>query len=146
MTMSEMTKELKQAKEILEKTDVTFCAVTADGTITSDLRGITPMLQMLTGDKESLRNSCVADKVIGKAAAFLLIKGGAAKLYAKVISHHALELLEKSGIKVTYDKCVPYIINRKGDGMCPMEECVLDTEDVEEAYRLLCEKTKIRNS
>ena len=37
---------------------------------------------------------------------------------------------------------VPYVINRKGDGMCPMEQSVLEIENVEEGYRILCEKAK----
>ena len=83
-----------------------------------------------------------ADQVIGKAAAFLLRKGGAKYLYAKIISEHALETLKDSGIAVSYGTKVPYIINRKKDGMCPMEQTVLSVTDVEEAYGKLREKLR----
>ncbi len=132
--------ELEKVKEVLEQEKVTFSAITKNGLKTSQLRGIAPMMNLLREDEESLLDACVADRVMGKAAAFLLLKGKAAKLYAKVISRHALDILEKSRIEVVYDKCVPYIVNRKGDGMCPMEECVLNTVDADEAYRLLSEK------
>lgn len=132
--------EFEKVKKMLEQEEVTFSAVTKNGLITSSLRGIAPMMNLLQEDEASLSDACVADRVIGRAAAFLLLKGRAAKLYAKVISRHALDILEKSQIEVVYDKCVPYIVNRKGDGMCPMEECVLNTEDADEAYRLLSEK------
>lgn len=134
--------KLEQAKELLEKTDATFCAITQSGETVSSLRGIAPIMNMLEKEPESLRQAYVADRVIGKAAAFLLIKGQASGVYAKIISCHALEVLGKSGMEVAYEKRVSYIVNRKGDGMCPMEECVLHTEDAKEAWRLLSEKYK----
>ena len=42
---------------------------------TDDRRGILPLMQWLS-DGEFLRGAVVADKVIGKAAAFLLVLGG----------------------------------------------------------------------
>ncbi|MBR0324215.1 MAG: DUF1893 domain-containing protein, partial [Bacteroidales bacterium] len=35
---------------------------------------------------------------------------------------------------VTYDKVVERIINRKGDGLCPMETLCLNVENPEEAF------------
>ena len=49
-------------------------------------------------------------------------------------------VLKKSNIIVSYGKLVPYIENRKKDGICPMEETVLNIESSEEAYVKLHEK------
>lgn len=100
------------------------------------------MMEILAECPEFLQGAAVADQVIGKAAAFLLRKGGAKYLYAKVISEHALETLQNSGIAVSYGTKVPYIINRNKDGMCPMEQTVLSVTDVEEAYGKLQEKLR----
>lgn len=135
--------KLEQAKQILEQENATFCAITADGPVISALRGIAPIMNLLQTDEKTLQDACVADRVIGKAAAFLLIKADISALYAKVISRHALDILKESRIEVTYENCVPYIVNRRGDGMCPMEASVLDTDDVEKAYELL---SKIRKT
>ena len=44
------------------------------------------------------------------------------------------ECLIKCGIAYKYDKITGYIINRAGDGICPMEKCVADIDDAEKAY------------
>lgn len=68
-----------------------------------------------------LCGALVADKVVGKGAAALMILGGVKALHADVVSTQALLLLRDSGIEVTFGHEVPHIINRKGDGMCPVE-------------------------
>lgn len=134
---------LEQAKKALEAEGVTFAAVSSCGEKkTSQKKGIAPMMEILAECPEFLQGAAVADQVIGKAAAFLLRKGGAKYLYAKVISEHALETLQNSGIAVSYGTKVPYIINRNKDGMCPMEQTVLSVTDVEEAYGKLQEKLR----
>ena len=129
---------LEQAKKALEAEGVTFAAVSPSGEQkTSQKKGIAPMMEILAECPDFLQGAAVADQVIGKAAAFLLRKGG-----AKVISEHALETLQNSGIAVSYGTKVPYIINRNKDGMCPMEQTVLSVTDVEEAYGKLQEKLR----
>ena len=128
---------LEQAKKALEAEGVTFAAVSTSGEQkTSQKKGIAPMMEILAECPEFLQGAA------GKAAAFLLRKGGAKYLYAKIISEHALETLKDSGIAVSYGTKVPYIINRKKDGMCPMEQTVLSVTDVEEAYGKLREKLR----
>jgi len=109
---------------------------------TSEKRGIAPIMELLKENRELLRGAYVADKVIGKAAALLLIEGGISYLHAEVISEHATECLQKANIEYEYQELVPYIVNRSGDGMCPMEETVLDVTDTKIAYELLQEKIK----
>lgn len=115
----------------------TFVCKNADDIITSDKKGIAPIMDILKENPMILKGAQVADKVIGKAAALLLIKGGISALYTAVISKHALDVLKDTDIYVSYDKCVDYIINRKGDGMCPMENAVLDIDNPDEAYNVL---------
>ncbi len=109
---------------------------------TSEKRGIAPIMELLRENKELLKGAYVADKVIGKAAALLLIEGGISYLHTQVISEHAIEVLRMSNIEFEYQSLVPYIVNRAGDGMCPMEETVLEVTDSTKAYKLLQEKIK----
>jgi len=51
--------------------------------------------------------------------------------------------MEKNGIVCEYGKLVEKIFNREGTGLCPMEEAVADTEDVEKAYYLLLDRIKL---
>ena len=106
---------------------------------TDDRRGILPLMQWLS-DGEFLRGAVVADKVIGKAAAFLLVLGGVREVFAGVISIPAAEVLENAGIPYTFEKKVQNIENRRHDGICPMESAVLSCNDAEEGYLLLQQK------
>ena len=135
-----MENRLEQAKAALQG-DITFVAVLADGElVTSEKKGIAPMMALLKEDENSLKGAYVADRVIGRAAALLMEKGGIAAAFGEVVSGHALRAFQKSGIPFTYGKEVEYIINRTKTGMCPMEETVLDTEDAEAAYEALRNK------
>ena len=87
----------------------------------SKQRGIAPLVALC---EKSVRKDdlYLADKVIGKAAALLCVHCGVKVLYAKVISEAALAVLQQYDIDTEYDKLVPYIRNREGDGKCPMEK------------------------
>lgn len=135
-----MEKKLEQAKAALVG-DITFAAVLADGRlVTSEKKGIAPMMALLAKDMDSLKGAVVADRVIGRAAALLMEKGGVTEAYGEVVSSHALDAFEKSKISFSYGREVEYIINRTKTGMCPMEQTVLDIADAEAAYAALKQK------
>lgn len=126
--------EMSQVRGALQG-DVTCAMLSVRGELhTSNKKGIAPIMEVLQKDPKFLQGAFVADRVIGKAAAMLLVKAGIWELYTDVISEHARMFLEVHNIPITYGKVVPYIINRKGDGMCPMESTVLDMKNVDEAY------------
>lgn len=100
--------------------------------------GILPILHLL--DQGQLQGAQLVDKVIGKAAALLMVRGEVRQVHACVISSHALEIFQQYNLPVTYDEQVPYIINRIKTGMCPMEACVMDVNDPELAEQLLRKK------
>lgn len=91
-------------------------------------RGIVPLLERVEAG-EGLRGLCCADKIIGRAAAMLLILGGASAVHGDVMSVGAKALLEEHGVAVRYDTLTERIINRKGDGLCPMEQAVAGLTD-----------------
>ena len=76
----------------------------------------------------------MADRVIGRGAALLLVKGGAREVYARVISSGALEVLRSAGIETSFGEEVPNIINRTGTDICPVEKLTADTLSPDEAY------------
>ncbi len=96
-------------------------------------RGIRDLLDMSADGNNILQGSEVADKVVGKAAAALLVCGGVAKVYADLMSEGALSMLQSNGIPVSYAQLVPYIKRRDMNGMCPMEQLTLDALDAETA-------------
>jgi hypothetical protein len=98
------------------------------------LRGVKPLVIWLSSG-EDFHGFSAADKVIGKATAFLYVLLGVKAVYASVISEGALDVLTKNGIDTQYGCVVEHIINRAGDGICPFEQAVLPTHAV--APRLL---------
>ena len=65
----------------------------------SQERGLKPLYQLYRQQPELLRDSVIADKVTGKAAAVLAVLGGAKEVYSDLISEHAFQVLESGGVK-----------------------------------------------
>ena len=103
---------------------------------TSHHRGVKPLLDWLDAGAD-LRGGIAADKVIGKAAAFLYVLLGVSYVYAGVISKPAFDVLSKYGIACEYGILVEAIQNRTKDGFCPMERAVWDVEDPDGVPELL---------
>ena len=116
---------LERAKELLASGSYT-CVLCLDGqTATSCQRGVKPLLNWLENPALG-KGFCAADKVVGKATAYLYSLLGAKAVYAGVMSESAWNVLQKEGIEASYGTLVPYIVNRQGDGMCPMEAATLE--------------------
>ena len=130
---------ITSAKHLLSE-DTATCVVIVNHTIvkTQYGRGIAPILALY--ESNILKDAYVVDKIIGKAAAMVLTLGGVKGIYAKVISQPALAWLETQKIEVTYEVCVGRIMNRAGDGMCPMEQTVQHMDDAKEALLAVREK------
>ncbi len=105
----------------------------------SDLKGIKPLMQYI---QEGKKGYYVADKIVGKAAAYLFILLEVKAVYADTISVAGLKVLEDNNIPVYYRQLVEYIINRTGDDMCPMEKTVKDIDDPKLAHQALADKIK----
>lgn len=115
-----------------------------DTTSIYDTRGITTLLQIIDHDSNELSESSVVDKVVGKAAAALMIVGGVSELHAILISQGALSLLATSDICVSYDTVTDHIINRNHSDWCPMElacrDCITAEGCITEIRNLISSK------
>lgn len=134
---------LELAKAELHRSGAT-CVVYKDEKFFSSMeRGIRPIVAWLCQDDDFVAGAAVADKVIGKAAAMLLIYGRAGSIYADVISDAAAAVLEEHGTAYAYGKRVPHIVNRDNTGMCPMEAKALGISSPKEAFALFSELLNI---
>lgn len=95
-------------------------------------RGVADLFELLTTKSDFLQGSSIADKVIGKGAAALMVKGEVQSVYADVISKSALDLLRSADIDVRYSEVVTHIINRAGTGICPVEQRCLPLAEVDD--------------
>lgn len=104
----------------------------------SALRGVKPLIDFLESNTD-FNGFSAADKTVGLGAAHLYLLLGVKSVWAKVISQGAKELLEKNGVEVSSEEEVPYIINRRGDGRCPIETAVGGISCPSEALRVIKE-------
>lgn len=131
--------DLDQAKARLQAGEYTCVVCKGESLYTSTHRGVKPLMEWIEQGVDFVGYSA-ADKVVGKATAFLYVKLGVKEVYARVISKPALEVLCANQIVAEYDTLVDNIINRKGDGFCPFELAVLSTDDPATAYQLIQQK------
>lgn len=120
----------------------TICLCKDGKCLYSDLKGISPMMAFIDGNAD-LSGYCVADTVVGKAAALLFVKCGISKVYAKVLSEYGKKVLEAYNISYEYETLTERIINRAGTDSCPMEKAVADTDSPDEAVVLLKNQLKL---
>lgn len=125
-----MNNDLSKARQLLETGSYTCVFCRGDTLLTDNRRGILPLLDLLRSGQD-LRDFSAADKVVGKAAAFLYRLMGIKALYAGVISTPALAVMD--GIPVEYAEETSAVLNHAQTGLCPMETAVWDIDDPEEA-------------
>ncbi len=127
-----MRADTEQALTLLHEKQLT-CAVCGRGkSYESTARGVAPLLNWLDNGM-SFRHFCAADKVVGAGAAYLYVLLGVAEVYAEVVSEAAQKVLERYEISLHFGTLVPRIINRAGDGFCPIEAAVADATDPADA-------------
>ncbi len=130
-----------RALAVLRNTDASFVYVTEEAVLTSEYKGIRRLLA-LVNEQTTLAEGFVADRIVGKAAALLMVLQGAKNVYAETIDKPALAVFRTHGVNVMFRKAIPIIINRSGDGICPMENAVLAVDDPREAFTVLSETVK----
>ncbi len=103
-----------------------------------DERGIKPLLIQIK--KKGLKNAVAVDKVIGKAAALLIVYGKVKQVHTNIIAKDAIPVFEKYKVEYSYNEIVDYIQNDRKDGMCPMEQKVLNINSPKKAYKIFTKK------
>lgn len=128
---------LDELKKILDDGGYTCALTDGEKLITSTARGVRPLVEFISGGAD-FKGWLAADRIVGKAAALLYARLGIAALYANVLSAGGADVCKRFNIDVRYDVLAEKIINRKGDGICPMERAVADIVDPSDAYDAIC--------
>lgn len=124
--------ELENAIKIMSDGEYTCVMCRGEAVYTSTERGVKPLLAALASGQE-LRGASAADKVVGRAAAFLYVLIGVSRVYAEVMSETAISVFERYGVEHSCRERTQTIYNRTLTGLCPMESAVLDITQPEEA-------------
>ncbi len=136
-----MDKNLEKAKETIKNGGFTCVLTNGEKNHTSALRGVKPLLAWFESG-EDFSGFSAADKVVGKAAAFLYVLLNVKEVFAFVISQPALEVLEQNKISVSYEVKVPAIRNRTNTGFCPMEAATRDVIKAEDSVAAIKQALK----
>lgn len=129
---------LKRAKETLVKNEYTCVLCKGEEIFYSDKRGVKPLVDFYE-TKKDFSGFSAADKTIGAGAAHIYALMGIKEIWANIISEEGEIILKQNNISVSYENKVPYIINREGNGQCPIEKCVCGIENSEEAFKRIKE-------
>lgn len=114
------------------------CVIANNGKVrTFTQRGVADLYDLLTQEPEFLKGALIADKVVGKGAAALMVLGGVKELYTDIVSSKAMELFRASGVKVGFAQEVPFIWNRDHTGWCPVETLCSEEESAEAILPLI---------
>ncbi len=106
------------------------CLVYNKGVITQhSQRGVRDLYELVTTQPEQIRGAHVADKIIGKGAAALLVKGEVRRVATHTITTPALKMLRNANIKIFFENEVPYVENRKKTGQCPLDARLQNIDD-----------------
>lgn len=134
-----MKQDTMKARSILEAEGFTCVVCREELVHTATERGVKPLLNWLDSGLD-LKGFCAADKVVGRATAFLYCLLGVQEVYAHVMSRPAAQVLEAHGICSHAGILTDGIINRKGTGPCPFEAAVMDIQDAREALAAIRKK------
>lgn len=126
---------MQQLIEILRREKCSLVVKNHDIVTTYSKPGVRDLEYLLDHDPEMLHGAVIADKVIGKAAAAMVVVGGVKELYAEVMSKRAIPFLEEAGIAYTYGTLVD-TIKEEGD-RCQLEKITAPATTPEETVALL---------
>jgi hypothetical protein len=123
--------DLELARTRLKEQGLSFCIVKHNKILFEGMSaGIKDILYIVSN--EDIRDSSVADKIIGKAVALLLVKSKIKAAFALNINQSALDTLSLNKIEAKYEN----LMNRL-DSMCQFEMAVKDINDPKKALETL---------
>ena len=125
-----MNRRIESIKGLLE--DSTLVVIKGGAVSRFSRRGVADLLWILDNDADLLRGASVAVKIIGKAAASLMIMGGVSNVYTPKITVAALQMLQAAEIGVEYDSTIEFVENRTHTGRCPLDTLCADMSEPSE--------------
>lgn len=128
---------IEELKDMQRKHHYSFVANSPDYLYTANNSGTTPILYKAVKHRYYFKDAVILECRVGKATAILLARSQIKYLHAHIMSKPAKELLQRYGICFTYDHEVEYIENICKDGICSLEEYLLDIDDLDEGFKVI---------
>ncbi len=130
--------DLELAKQIFQAEGAAFVLVKNSRVLAQGTRdGIGELLATVDALGAETRGASLADKIVGKAVAMVAAYADLRAVYSPLASEAAKRVLVPRQIELTAEHCVPLILNKRGDGPCPMERLTLPLEEPQAAVEAL---------
>ncbi len=95
-----------------------------------------PLMEYISDFNPHHQQVIIFDKVVGNAAALLVVKANCQEVYSPLGSQLAMTTLDKYGVKYFLTEIVPYIKQQNVEEMCPMEKLSIG-KGPEEFYEIM---------
>jgi hypothetical protein len=129
-----MTSDLALARQLLETEGLAFVLVREGRVIArGGDHGVAELLSAVDRLGGEVRGASLADKVVGKAVALIVARGEICAVDTPLASEAAALVLKSRGVALQAATVVPLILNRRGDGPCPLEQLTQPFEEPEPA-------------
>ncbi len=125
--------------ELLHSSGCSLVVRSADQMVTTyNKKGVRDLMWLIDNEPDRLMDADVADKIIGKAAAGLIINSGVKCVYAGVMSAKAVTLFNKESFKnYSYGTLTERIIIPETDTRCRLESIVEDAQNAKDVETML---------
>jgi len=133
-----MRTDLNLARQRLDNKNLSL-VIAKEGRVLfeTEAHGISGLLDAIKTLGNSMVDSSVADRIVGRAAALLLVYSGVAAVFAVTVSNGGIKVLETNNIFIEFVRRVPRILDSKRVDVCPFERLVAESSDPREAYEEL---------
>ena len=131
-----MKQDTVTAAKLLYERQASFVLCKGKTTVIETEAELGPLFSVLKKG-ENFSGFCAADKIVGKAAAFLYVRLGVQEVYAPIMSDAGIYTLARHGIYPICERSVVDIMNQDGTNLYPIEKLVEELCDVNQAVSVL---------
>jgi hypothetical protein len=133
-----MHTDLNLAKKKLIQKNLSLIIVKDDKILfETESHGIGDLLKAIEKLRDNMKETSVADRIVGRAAALLFVFSGVAAVSAITASDGGIEVLKKNNVFLEYESRVANVLNLNKTDVCPFEKLVAKLSNPERAYRAL---------
>ena len=133
-----MQTDLNLAKQRLIQKNLSLVIAKNDRVLfETEAHGISGLLKAIKQLQDNMAGSSVADRIVGRAAALLLVYSGVVAVFAVTASDGGIEVLKNNHVFHEFGRWVPRILDSKRVNVCPFERLVAKFSDPKQAYEEL---------
>ena len=130
--------DLEIAKKRLDEKRLTLSIVKNGNVIfEATSHGVSDFLKAIEKFRNEFDGASVADKIVGKAIAFLCVYAKVKAVYAVILSKKAKVVFEENMLHHEWNSLVENILDTEKTGICPFEKLAMEISNPTDAYRRL---------